>query len=226
MKVCASIMEPTIEKFMEKAGMARDADLIEVRADGLTDQSPSQVEELLRSIKGLRDVPLILTNRSKSEGGGFKGSEEARIEILMRGLSIADVVDIEFSAEESLRDKLISRAKEGGTEVIVSHHDFESIPSEDEMMDILEKELSIGADLAKMAVTASSPDDVLSLLNVTRKASKKGRIITIAMGDAGRLSRIAAPLLGSEITYASVGKTVAPGQLELDELNTILEALK
>ncbi len=94
------------------------------------------------------------------------------------------------------------------------------------MMGALEKMQSIGANMAKMAVTASSPDDVLRLLNVTRKANKKGRVITIAMGDAGRISRIVAPLLGSEITYASVGDAVAPGQLQLNELKTILEAMK
>jgi len=226
MKVCASIMEPTIEKFMEKAEMAKAADIIEVRADGLSEQTPSQVEELLQSIKRLGNVPVILTNRSKAEGGGFNGSEEARIEILLQCLNIADVVDVEFSAEEELRDNAIVKAKEKGIEVIVSHHDFERTPSEEEMMGTLEKMLSIGADMAKMAVTANSPDDVLRLLNVTRKASKKGKVITIAMGDEGRISRIVAPLMGSEITYASVGEAVAPGQLQLNELKTILEAMK
>jgi len=226
MKVCASIMEPTIEKFNEKAEMAKAADIIEVRADGLSEQTPSQVEELLQSIKRLGNVPVILTNRSKAEGGGFNGSEEARIEILLQCLNIADVVDVEFSAEEELRDNAIVKAKEKGIEVIVSHHDFERTPSEEEMMGTLEKMLSIGADMAKMAVTANSPDDVLRLLNVTRKASKKGKVITIAMGDEGRISRIVAPLMGSEITYASVGEAVAPGQLQLNELKTILEAMK
>jgi len=211
---------------MEKAEMAKAADIIEVRADGLSEQTPSQVEELLQSIKRLGNVPVILTNRSKAEGGGFNGSEEARIEILLQCLNIADVVDVEFSAEEELRDNAIVKAKEKGIEVIVSHHDFERTPSEEEMMGTLEKMLSIGADMAKMAVTANSPDDVLRLLNVTRKASKKGKVITIAMGDEGRISRIVAPLMGSEITYASVGEAVAPGQLQLNELKTILEAMK
>ncbi|MFQ5815589.1 MAG: type I 3-dehydroquinate dehydratase [Candidatus Hydrothermarchaeaceae archaeon] len=225
MRVCASIMEPTIEGFVEKASMARGADMIEVRADGLTGQSAPQVEELLRSIKGLRDVPVILTNRSKSEGGAFEGSEKRRIAILLRCMSLADLVDVEYTAEKGLRDGVIEEAKEGGTEVIVSQHDFKATPDENEMLSMLRKGLEAGADIAKLAVTANSVGDVLSLLNVTSEARKEGRVITIAMGEIGRLSRIAAPLFGSEITYASVGEAVAPGQLELNELKTILEAL-
>lgn len=225
MRVCASIMEPTIAGFMEKATQARDADMIEVRADGLAEQSASQVEELLRKIKGMRDVPVILTLRSRKEGGAFKGSEEERINILRRCMSLADLVDVELTAEKKLRDAVINEAREGGCEVIVSYHDFTATPSEKEMLGIIEKEFKAGAGIAKLAVMAKSMEDVLLLLNATSKARKMGRVCTISMGEVGRLSRIAAPLLGSDITYAYVGEAVAPGQLELGELRRILEAL-
>lgn len=225
MRVCASLMEPTIESFMQKATLARGADIIEVRADGLEEQSASQVEELLRRIKGLREVPVILTIRSKKEGGAFKGSEKERIEIIEQCMSLADLVDIEFSTEKKSRGSVIKEAKEEGIDVIVSSHDFKATPSEKEMLDVLKKELKAGADIAKLAVMANSMEDVLRLLSVTIRARKMGRICTIAMGELGKISRVAAPVFGSEITYAYVGEAVALGQLELGELKTMLEAL-
>lgn len=225
MRICASIMEPTIEDFMEKAALATAADLIEVRADGLREQNASQVEELLRRIQGLQEVPVILTNRSKKEGGAFRGNEKERIDILKQCMSLADLVDVEYTAEQRLRDAVIKEAKKEGIDVIVSLHNFKATPSEKEMLDLLKRELEIGADIAKLAVTANSAEDVLSLLNVTSRARKHGRVCTIAMGEIGRISRVAAPFFGSEFTYAYVGEAVASGQLELGELRRLMEAL-
>ncbi len=223
MKICASIMEATVDAFLQTASMARGADLIELRIDGLEKQEPGEVERLLRGVKGLRDVPIILTNRPKTEGGMYRGSEKKRIELLLRCMSLADLVDIELSTKEDLREKVIQTAREGGTEVIVSHHVFDSTPPEKEMLGILKK-LSIG-DIAKLAVKANSMEDVLSLLTVTLKASEKGRVCTIAMGETGRITRVIAPFFGSEITYASVGKETAPGQIPLSDLMGIMETL-
>jgi 3-dehydroquinate dehydratase-1 len=225
MRICASIMESTIEGFVEKASLAKGADLIEIRVDGLKEQSPLLAEELLRRIKDVVEVPVILTNRGRNEGGAFRGTEEERVGIIQRCIDLVDLVDVEYSTERALRDGIIRELKEAGGEVIVSYHDFKGTPDKEEMLALLRSEHEAGADIAKLAVTAKTYDDVLSLLYVTNKASKEGRVVTISMGDVGRLSRIAAPFFGSEITYASVGRVVAPGQMELNELKRILEVL-
>jgi 3-dehydroquinate dehydratase-1 len=48
------------------------------------------------------------------------------------------------------------------------------------------------------------------------------------MGPKGRLTRVVAPLLGSQFTYASAagGKETAEGQIEREELEKIMEALR
>ncbi len=47
------------------------------------------------------------------------------------------------------------------------------------------------------------------------------------MGDAGRITRVAAPLLGSEFTFASPGegRETAPGQMSASQLNAIYKIL-
>ena len=54
--------------------------------------------------------------------------------------------------------------------------------------------------------------------------NKKGKsnLISFAMGDAGRISRILCLYLGSPYTYVSLGKAVAPGQFSVDEVNKII----
>ncbi len=94
------------------------------------------------------------------------------------------------------------------------------------MIKTIATEFRAGANVAKIAVMAHSNDDILKLLNVTHEASELGNICTIAMGEAGKLTRVVAPLLGSCITYATAGKPTAPGQLSVQTVNHLLEVLK
>jgi len=47
------------------------------------------------------------------------------------------------------------------------------------------------------------------------------------MGDEGRISRIASPMMGAFLTYASVadGKETAPGQISIGDMITIFRIL-
>ena len=47
-------------------------------------------------------------------------------------------------------------------------------------------------------------------------------VISFAMGDEGKISRILCLYLGSPYTYVSLGKAVAPGQFSVDEVNKII----
>jgi 3-dehydroquinate dehydratase-1 len=120
---------------------------------------------------------------------------------------------------------MVEEAKEGNTRVIISHHDFNSTPSEEKMLRVLRDELRAGADIAKLAVRANNMGDVLRLLEVTLEASRYGRVCTISMGEYGRLSRMASPLFGSVLTYGYVSTPTAPGQLSLVELRQALRIL-
>ena len=216
-------MEESIEGFLEAAKKVDDADLVEVRVDGLRNPNPFRIKELLKGVRGKTDIPLLLTNRWQKEGGAFAGREEDRIGIIVECMELADWVDIELRSEE--RDRVIEKAREDGISTIISYHNPEGTPEEKVMMNILKEELALGCDVAKLGVKANSKEDVLKLLNVTLKASKLGNVCTISMGRTGRISRIATSFFGSSMIYASVGKPTAPGQLSIKEVRTILDII-
>jgi 3-dehydroquinate dehydratase-1 len=215
-------MVDSVDGFLKEASGV-EADFIEVRADGLSEPTPENVHRLLSDLKKTTQARIILTVRKKDEGGRFEGNEDERKNVILGSLHLADIIDIEL--ECGIRDEVVSKARANRVEVIVSSHDFEKTPSTEEMEDIIGKELQAGADYAKLAFKANTLHDVLELLWFTEKMSNKTRVITISMGEVGMISRIAAPVFGSEVTYASTGAKTAPGQLTVEETKKAFEML-
>lgn len=231
--ICASIIAHSIEEFLEPLENVAHADLIELRADGLkidddTGKSyKANTRELLERAKLSTNLPLILTVRMEKEGGAFKGTEAERIDCIKDGIRLADMIDIELRMNEKERDEIIAIANSKNVPVILSYHDFKKTPGEDAMAAVLEEEENTGASIAKLAVTANSSTDITRLLNVTHEMEKQLKIpiCTISMGELGAISRIAAPIFGSAITYGYVTRETAPGQISVSDLDSALKAL-
>lgn len=221
--ICGSVIGKDLK--MMRAGVSnaikQGADAVELRIDGIRGQAGG---DKLLDVK----VPIILTNRPEREGGKFRGSEEKRVGLLLKGLAqpIA-CIDIELSTPEHLREKVVSGAKERGVSVIMSHHDFSATPSIDALVGVGKRLAGAGCDIAKIVTFAEEPRDALRVLDFL--AEVQGEIsvpvISFAMGEAGRLSRIAAPLLGSPIVYAAVGEATAPGQFDVATTGRLLREL-
>ena len=240
--IVATIGENPLETAKKAAALG--ADVLELRLDLAGIKTPEAAAEMIGKLKAETGLPLLVTNRSPEEGGKGEGSEEERIGLLKAlffsevkkkrdsapdsgsFFTCPDAVDIELSAEKKLREDLIKAAKEQRKTVIVSYHNFSKTPPVQEMKAILEEAFRAGADIAKIAVMPESLEDVLSLLRVTLEARKKNRpVCTISMGEPGKHTRIIAPFYGSVLTYASVEKAAAPGQLRVDRVKKAMELL-
>jgi len=197
------------------------ADLIELRIDGLRD--PTGWEKLL-PLK----LPVILANRPDREGGNFKGDENERVKVLLQGIARGvSCVDIEFSTPEPLRERVVSRAKKSGIAVLMSHHDFSSTPSIEVLTEMTKRLAGAGCDLAKIVTFADDRKDALRVLDFLAQVQDEVAvpIIAFAMGDAGRITRIAAPVFGSPIAYAAAGEATAPGQFDVVTMKRLLSEL-
>ncbi|WP_270448328.1 type I 3-dehydroquinate dehydratase [Lactobacillus delbrueckii] len=204
---------------------AAKPDIMEWRIDyyeaGIKDN-----EKLIATAKTLRDVvgelPILVTFRTKNEGGVLELGEDEYLDLVATVVTnrLGDAVDIElFHDEERVKD-LVKQAHNYNVVVIMSNHDFEKVPAKDVIEFRLKKMADLGADVPKLACMPHSADDVLTLLSATNDARKalSTPIITMAMADLGKVSRIAGQVFGSCLSFGAVGKTSAPGQLSIEDL--------
>ena len=85
-----------------------------------------------------------------------------------------------------------------------------------------------GADLPKLAVMPQTRTDVLELLSATAEMADRHPetpVITMSMGALGAVSRLSGEAFGSAMTFANPGHASAPGQISLDVVNDVLDAL-
>ncbi len=219
--VCIPITAKTLVKAARIIPVTRP-DMIELRMDFL------KTVDGLEKFFSVARVPVIATNRPRREGGFFTGPEEKRVSLLEKTLGKAKYVDIELSAPEKLRKKLVKKAKKAGTKVIVSFHDTRKTPEASVLKKILEEEKRAGADVAKIVTTAKSVGDNVKFIELYEYAKqKKIPLAAWAMGEPGRPSRYTAIVFGAPFVFASLkGMKSAPGQLTVDEAKEFIKALR
>ncbi|MCP9328536.1 type I 3-dehydroquinate dehydratase [Liquorilactobacillus satsumensis] len=232
-KIAVPLTAPTPKKLLEEArkAVAAKPDVIEWRIDFyknvLDQQEYRNTQQQLTHILG--KIPLLTTFRTQHEGGVAPLSDEQYFK-LMQWISLnqlTDLLDLELNRDASQTIPIISAAHRAGLKIIISNHEFQQTPSEEEIITRLQQMATMHADIAKIAVMPKNAADVLTLLNATYHADQQISIplITMAMGQLGKLSRISGSLFGSVLSFASVGEASAPGQLTAATLRKALEIL-
>lgn len=199
--------------------------------DAVLDALPG-VRERLRDVRpDGRDVPLLVSLRSAAEGGRREIEDDAYGRLLVDAAAHgAELVDVEaLRLAPPVARAVIGAVREHGAVIVGSHHDHDATPSVPAMLDMLDRLGELGADVPKLAVTPRAPTDVLALLEAgLRHRERDGSppAIAISMGRLGALSRLVGPELGSCATFATVGAASAPGQIGIDALLGVLDALE
>lgn len=188
----------------------KGADVLEFRIDALDNPNFKDIQEIIEEI----NFPMIATNRISSEGGSFKGTEEERIDILLKCAPLVDYVDIELQSD----DKYIKQIHDTGVTTIVSYHDFHKTPEINEIMYIVEKEHKLG-DIAKVAFMPNDLDDTLKILAILSHCENT---IVISMSDLGSYTRVMASKFDSPITFAAGTDVTAPGQIDIETMKSLL----
>ncbi len=220
--ICASLIG---EKVVElKNGLSKalekDSDIVEFRLDKL--EGFSDFDSLLDI-----NIPSIVTNRSKEEGGYFEGTEKERVGKLINALEKgASCVDIELSSSDKQINEVIEKAENLEKSVILSYHNFDGMPSIEELQEKVREMNDYNCDFCKIIGFSNNYKDSINMLKFLIRNSEtknNGEIIAFAMGEKGEFTRVTAPLVGSPITYASIEIETAPGQLNLSTVKEILE---
>ena len=216
-KTCISIAESSPNKIKIKLKTAlKKSDYVEVRLDFLKKEQVPKVLEIIK--KDLNKI--VCTLRPKTEGGRFEGNEKERISIIKLISEYNPyLLDIEYNTLKKNKE-LVKYLKSTKTKLLVSWHDFKKTPKNTELQNKI-KQMSKFSCNVKIVSTAKSTDDSTRMLGLYSKKGKNN-LISFAMGDAGKISRILCLYLGSPYTYVSLGKAVAPGQFSIDEVNNII----
>jgi len=176
-------------------------------------------------------IPIIFTRRSTREGGNPITLDEDQVFDLYAAVcraGCADLFDYELSIEERYFQQAVVLAKETGTALIASFHDFQETPSVDALVAKFVAMEKAGADIAKIAVMPRELRDVLTLLEATLTARNTLSlpIISMSMGAYGSLSRLFGWVFGSSVSFAVGEKSSAPGQVPIEQLNAVVEILQ
>lgn len=219
-QICIPIVEKTEQEILatakDYAGLT--VDLVEWRIDFF--EGIADYEKTVKTACRLKEIlpqKLIVTWRTIAEGGE-PVPEEISYEKMLTAMIEANACDyLDMEMERVCR--IFEKAKKAGIQLIGSYHNFDLTPSEEEMLSRLKTMKELGFDIAKIAVMPKEPEDVTRLLSVTETMKEENPdypLITMAMGEFGRVSRLYGFLYGSSVTFASAGKVSAPGQVDID----------
>lgn len=233
-KICVPLVGTTLSELREEAEAlkALAPDVVEWRSDFFSQvEDIAAVTEVLGEIQQiLPEIPLIFTFRSAKEGGEKEISTEYYFRLNKAAVEsgYVDIVDMELFNEERDVRGLIATAHDNAVFVIISNHDFQGTPSQDEIVSRLRRAQELGGDLPKIAVMPQSAGDVLTLLAATNMMQEQYAdrpIITMSMAGEGVISRLAGEIFGSALTFGAAHKPSAPGQVAVAELRSVLELL-
>ncbi|MBN1789475.1 MAG: type I 3-dehydroquinate dehydratase [Bacteroidales bacterium] len=205
--ICASIAEKDVEKCL--ASLER-VEMAEIRLD-LTEYSNEEIQRVF----SLRKKTIATCRPCKIR-------QEERFEMLKKAIeSGATYVDIEYEASPEYKNDLIDFAHKHQCDVIISYHNYDKTPDLEELEEIVRSCYAQGADLAKIATHVNVNRDNSKILSLYKAP---GRLVAIGMGDLGRISRIVAPFMGAEFTYASLSESeaTAPGQISYEKLSQFI----
>jgi len=224
-KICVSVCAETADEIIAHIKQAESlADLIEVRFDCLPKhefdrEKPEESDQVLYKLfKHHDEVPWISTFRTKEQGGRRELSNVERENFWNSGFE-TEICDVEEDIVEDswywLWDKRIC-----------SYHDFSGTPPDvavifERLSNAACEKIGGGPEIVKIAVQAEDVTDAIPIWKLIEQSRAIGNhVIPIAMGEAGKWTRILGLAHGSYLTYASLseGQETADGQITAKDL--------
>lgn len=221
-KICVSVCAETADEMLRQIKRAEDlADVIEIRFDCLNESELnkllSQINELGKQFNG----KFLITFRPLEQGGKRPLEISERLKFwqsfFANKKSDNFYIDVEFDFHSLIDFKSVER--------IASYHNFLDFSVNfTESYEFLKQAKS---EILKIAVQTKDICDAIGVWNLLEKAkSDNKQIIPIAMGEAGKWTRILGLAHGAFMIYASLetGKETAPGQVSAKDLIEVYRA--
>ena len=233
--ICTPLVGRTQEQLLAELAVVlpKQPDVLEWRVDFFEAIGDSAaVIAAARAIKqAAGNIPVLFTRRSTLEGGEKIALNEDQVIAMYAAVcesKCIDLIDYEMANDPANIVRVRAAAKANDIKLVLSFHNFSFTPGMETLVAKFLAADQLGADVAKVAVMPRDLDDVLTLLAATREASKKLRIplISMSMGPYGAMTRLFGWAFGSSLTFAVGASSSAPGQVPIEDLNTVLAILQ
>lgn len=190
------------------------AQMVEIRLD-LTEYDLETIEKVFS-----HPIPKIATCRADKTGLDL---QKAKLKKAIE--SGSNYIDIELEVPDEQREELIAYARKFNCRVIISYHNFENTPGLKELFAIADDCFAKGADIAKIVTTVSTVQEnarILALYSINKP------VVALGMGEMGKITRIMAPFMGAEFSFAASDEGVgtAPGQITNSQMKHILTQIE
>jgi 3-dehydroquinate dehydratase-1 len=199
-------------------------DLIEYRLDSILLELDfaEGIIALQRSLQE-RSLPVLLTIRSKKEGGMFELSDCERSELFEKFFPYVDCVDLEWQ-EYSKLSTIYSLYKNGGKKIILSIHSLSEFIDLNKLIASLPDIKLLNPDFVKVAVRIENLRQLKQLTELFFSFPKIPWSL-MGIGEFSHLSRIVLSALGSRLVYGYIDKPAALGQPSVLDLKENFQRL-
>ncbi len=216
-RVCVAVVGEDASKIIDRAeSLVRDNPFMEFRLDYLS--NPAAGLPKLKQFLDLHpEATVIATCRRAVNGGKFKGSGAAQLDILTKAAATGfQLVDIELQTAEILKSGELAELKDR-VGVILSYHDFKATKKLEETFSEMTR---YPADFYKVVSTATTLYDNVQMMKFLQAHSAQHEMVGLCMGEQGIISRVLGVRAGSVFTFAAAtrGEETAPGQVTASEL--------
>src|SRR6185369_15849546 len=219
-RVCVAITGTDANDMIEKAeSLARDNSFIEFRLDYVS-QPVAAIPKVKKFFEMHQHVVAIATCRRAENGGKFKGSLAAQLDILGKAAAAGcQIIDLELQSALKCKADALQKLRTRAA-LLLSFHDFRATKKLDET---LEKMRSIPADFYKIVATATTLSDNVVMMKFLETHGDRHSLVGLCMGEQGLISRVLSVRASSVFTFASVspGEETAPGQISAQDLRSV-----
>jgi 3-dehydroquinate dehydratase / shikimate dehydrogenase len=219
-RVCLALSGDTVDDMLATAeSMARDNPFLEFRFDYLK-QPMAALSKVHRFLETNQYVTAIGTCRRADNGGKFKGSLAAQLEVLTKAHAAGcQLVDLELQSALKAKPEAIQRLRSRAA-LILSFHDFRATGN---LEATLQKMLKIPADFYKVVSTATTLFDNVTMMKFLQTQSDQHSLVGLCMAEQGIISRVLGVRAGSVFTFGAINADLktAPGQVSARELRSI-----
>lgn len=226
-RVVATLLGPKDLIAQARKAKKDGAEILEIRIDSLSWDLRGNVVSVVSKIKSAARLPILVTIRDPKEQGAVPGlvrlSDDQRLTLYRQLLPLSDLIDVELRAR--IAPAVVTHARQLNVGTILSYHDFSGVPGEAMINKLLLQFKRLRGDIFKIA---ARPNDRLTLLRFLLLGLSKNSVrrTFIAMGDSGKISRLAGFCFGSCLTYGFASRAAAPGQVPVKDLATIYRSLR